>query len=264
MKVASCFTIMNLPIILHIPHSSTEIPDEIRPQLVLLDEELRNEILMMTDLYTDNLFSPNNSKYDSVIFPISRLVLDPERFIDDEMESMSKIGMGVVYTKTSQGEKLRRAISETERDFLINTYYRPHHEKLTNAVEKKLSEHGSVLIIDCHSFPSVPLPYEFNKSINRPDVCIGTDDFHTHSKLSRKCADFFQQKGYSVKFNEPFSGSLVPDKYYQKNRHVQSLMIEINRGLYMDEKTGGKNSGYGKVKLDIERVLSKLTILNLQ
>ena len=39
------------------------------------------------------------------------------------------------------------------------------------------------LIIDGHSFPALPLPYELNQRAFRPDFCIGTDDFHTPEEL---------------------------------------------------------------------------------
>ena len=41
--------------------------------------------------------------------------------------------------------------------------------------------------------------------------------------------------GYSTARNQPFSGTVVPIKHFQKDRRVQSLMIEINRWLYLAE-----------------------------
>ena len=41
--------------------------------------------------------------------------------------------------------------------------------------------------------------------------------------------------GYSTARNQPFSGTIVPMMHHQKDRHVQSLMIEINRWLYLGE-----------------------------
>jgi hypothetical protein len=41
------------------------------------------------------------------VFPVSRLVVDPERFVDDATEPMAACGMGVIYTQTSQRMPLR-------------------------------------------------------------------------------------------------------------------------------------------------------------
>ena len=93
-------------------------------------------------------------------FLFSRLVLDPERFLDDKDEPMADFGMGVIYTKTSDGSLLRDMPQEEERENLIHKYYVPHHRALTNAVEFEIQEGGYTQIIDCHSFPSIPLPYD--------------------------------------------------------------------------------------------------------
>ena len=41
--------------------------------------------------------------------------------------------------------------------------------------------------------------------------------------------------GYSTVRNQPFSGTVVPIKHFQKDRRVQSLMIEIIRWLHLAE-----------------------------
>ena len=208
--------------ILHIPHASTALPRDV--EFLLSPEALAYEVDAMTDHSTDKLFQL--SGVQRCVFPVSRLVLDPERFLEDEME---RVGMGVVYTHGSSGERLRH-ISNVERQRLIDQYYHPHHEQLTQMVGHTLSLYDSCLIIDCHSFPAEPLPYETDA--HRPDICIGTDEFHTPPELTIKLVAAFEGKGYSVSINSPFAGSLVPLKYYQNEQRVQSVMIEINRGLY--------------------------------
>ena len=160
-------------IILHIPHASTVLPSEVN--FLLGYEALAYEVDAMTDHHTDRLFDLLEAR--RCVFPVSRLVVDPERFIQDPMES---VGMGVVYTHTADGVALR-AISDVDRLALIDTYYHPHHAALTRMVDEHLEQHGQCLIIDCHSFPAQPLPYE--NDINRPDICIGTDAYHTSAEL---------------------------------------------------------------------------------
>ena len=209
-------------IILHIPHASIVLPTEV--EFLLGHEALAYEVDAMTDHHTDQLFTLPGAR--RCVFPVSRLVVDPERFIEDSMES---VGMGVVYTQTSSGKPLRQ-ISQDQRQSLINQYYHPHHQLLTTMASEVLSIHGRCLIIDCHSFPAKPLDYETDPY--RPDICIGTDTFHTRPKLEASLLNSFEEYGYSVAVNSPFAGSLVPMDFYRKDRQVQSVMIELNRGLY--------------------------------
>jgi N-formylglutamate amidohydrolase len=91
------------------------------------------------------------------------------------------------------------------------------------------------LIVDCHSFPSVALPYELDQGAQRADFCIGTDAFHTPPAVRDAIVAAVKQAGYSVTVDAPFAGALVPLASYRKDRRVWSVMIEVNRRLYMDE-----------------------------
>lgn len=247
------------PLVLHIPHASQHIPCELRSQFILNDEELQLELLRMTDHYTDELFALDGAQ--QCCTTVSRLILDVERFEDDAQEEMSQIGMGVIYTQTSQLTALRHHIDKEEREGLIQAYYRPHHEKLTQCCADALVQHGKCLIIDCHSFPTHSLPYELkiHDEQPRPEICIGTDDYHSAPALTESCCQAFRDLGYEVALNAPFAGSLVPMPFYQQNPRVQSLMIELRRDLYMDETSGLKNAHFNKLKQDINTVLRRIS-----
>ena len=240
-------------VIVHIPHSSTDIPEEYKKLFVVDDETLSKELLLMTDRYTDELFERENS----IVFPVSRLVCDVERFRNEADEEMSPKGMWVCYEKTSDGKQLKICTNEHKNEILTR-YYDVHHRKLTEAVELVLEEHGECIIIDAHSFSSTPLPHEPSHETPRPDICIGTDDFHTPYQLLEFCKDFFEAKGYSVAINQPFSGTVVPVDYYGKNKQVESVMIEINRNLYMDEQTGEKTDNFETIKQEVSELLIDL------
>ena len=92
--------------------------------------------------------------------------------------------------------------------------------------------------MDCHSFASVALPYELDQTLDRADICIGTDAFHTPSLVRDAILAAAKAEGYSVAIDAPFGGALVPLSAYQTDRRVLSVMIEINRRLYMDEHSG--------------------------
>ncbi|MFI3244170.1 MAG: N-formylglutamate amidohydrolase [Akkermansia sp.] len=248
----------NSPLILHIPHASQHIPKECAASFLLPPQELRDELLRMTDHFTDELFTCQTAT--RICYPVSRLVLDVERFANDEQEHMSQIGMGVIYTKSSHLTELRTPPTPQEREYLLSRYYYPHHEQVQKSCEDALTQHQHCLIIDCHSFPTQSLPYErqIHGELHRPQICIGSDDYHTSSALLENCVQSFRKRGYEVAINTPFAGALVPMKYYQKNAAVQSLMIELRRDLYMDEETGDKNAHFTSLQTDIRDILREL------
>ena len=243
-----------MSIVLHIPHASKKIPDEYFQYFTLSKKDLQFELLKMTDHFTDELFDVLGDNIHQLKFPISRLLVDVERFETDDLEPMSKVGMGCIYEKTHDGKTLKNV--EIIKDALIKNFYNNHHEKLTKIVDKKLIENNKVLIIDCHSFPKYPLPYEFNQEMDRPEICIGTDNFHTSEKLRNYFGELFEKSNFTVKYNAPFKGSIVPLKFYNKDKEVQSIMIEIRRDLYMDEKSGKKNYRFNKIKKTLGKIIN--------
>jgi len=241
--------------ILHVPHSSRTIPKELRNQFILSDGELEDELTRTTDSYVDELFSLPGAK--AVIFPLSRLVVDVERFRSDEKEEMAKVGMGMVYTRTADGRRLRREISPGERASLERSYDE-HHQILEAAVKGELDSQGHALIIDCHSFPDRPLPCDNDRTTPRPDLCIGTDSFHTPEVLSGAILRKALELGYSVMVNRPYSGTMVPVTYNGKEKMVFSTMIEVNRRLYMEETSGDKTEGFVTVKKTLAIILDAI------
>jgi N-formylglutamate deformylase len=235
-----------MSIVLHIPHASKNIPDEYLKYFTLSKKDLQIEILKMTDHFTDELFDVSGENIHQLKFPISRLLVDVERFEKDELEPMSKVGMGCIYEKTHDGKSLK--LVKDIKDELINKFYKKHHENFTKIVDEKLKQDNRVLIIDCHSFPKHPLPYELNQAMDRPEICIGTDNFHTSEKIKKSFGELFEKSNFTVKYNEPFKGSIVPLKFYNKEIRVQSIMIEVRRDLYMNEDTGQKNVNFLKIK----------------
>ena len=240
------------PLLIHLPHSSTNIPEEIRRDIILNEQGLKRESLLITDRYTDELYEYEGAFYHKNNY--SRLVFDPERFRDDERETMAKVGMGAVYTRTSTGDALRN-ISQKKRLEMIETYYDPYHRKLTQKIDEIVGKYGKCTILDGHSFPDTPLMFERNTERPRPDICIGSDLYHTPEKIVLELERFIHRSGYSTDRNFPFSGALVPMKFYGKNKSIMSVMIEINRRLYMEEISGEKSSTFRITKSFIRSLI---------
>ena len=221
----------------------------------------------MTDAFTDQLFPLTPVEACRVIFPVTRLICDVERFPSDEDEPMAARGMGVIYTRTSMGHTLRPPPDPSARKSLLDRWYWPHHSKLERAVNDVVTRLGRCLIIDCHSFPSVALPYEFDQSEQRADFCIGTDPFHTPLLIRDAIVAAVKGAGYSVTVDTPFAGALVPLAFYQNDRRVWSVMIEVNRRAYMDEHSGLKNPGFEQVRVLLGQLIitaAEMAVRDLQ
>lgn len=234
---------MDKRIILHVPHSSANIP--LLDGYLVEPIALENEILKLTDWYTDDLFYSNED--EMIVAEFSRIFCDPERFTDDSQEVMAKYGMGVLYEKNDNGEEIRRVTPEL-REKVLTSYYWKHHNKFNAAVNNQLKNYGKVTIIDCHSYPSKPLKRDLDKNPIRPDFNIGTDSFHTTQELIDISVSFFKQAGYTLGIDWPYKGSIVPLEHYQKNKNVSTIMLEINRALYLNEPTNQKSESYSQIK----------------
>ena len=91
-------------LVLHVPHASTVIPEGERKKLLATREELDRELLRLTDWFMDELFAVEDSRVDTVVFPVSRLVVDVERFLDDSMEQIrARWENGAIRQPTSAG-----------------------------------------------------------------------------------------------------------------------------------------------------------------
>lgn len=207
----------------------------------------------MTDWHTDRLFDWVTGRgATAIVFEPSRLVLDPERFLDPTAEPMERVGQGVVCTHTHDGRPLRHA-DERLRAHWIETLYRPHHSLLAQLVTDRLDRFDRCLVLDCHSFGTQPLPSEADQAPDRPDVCVGTDDWHTPPMLADALEAALRAEGFRVRRDSPFAGALVPLDRYRTDPRVTAVMLEVRRGVYCDETTSVLRPDWPDVAAAIER-----------
>ncbi|WP_225825551.1 N-formylglutamate amidohydrolase [Streptomyces naphthomycinicus] len=242
------------PVLLHVPHSSRAVPRDVRAGIVLGDAELERELDHITDAHTAEI--AERAALLAGVTPwrfvnrLSRLVVDPERF-PDEREEMLAAGMGAVYTRTTHRGELRPA--DTDPEPLLARYFRPYAEAMAEAVAGRLAATGRAVVVDVHSYPSEPLPYELHGSGPRPPVCLGADAFHTAPELTEAARKAFAGCG-ETGLDSPFAGTYVPLEFYGTDARVGALMVEIRRDTYMAEPGGPAGPG-------LERLATALAAL---
>ncbi len=100
--------------------------------------------------------------------------------------------------------------------------YVNHHA----AVQKQLFAMGEgTLLIDCHSFSSMPTL--LNATPSDINICIGYNDDETcpNKVTIGNIIQHFKSKGYKVGVNEPFSNS----KTFSVPLQYHSVMLEVNK-----------------------------------
>jgi N-formylglutamate amidohydrolase len=243
-------------VVLHVPHGSRHIPADARAGMLLDDAELAAELDRMTDADTDVIAA--NAADRAALRPwifenrASRLLVDPERF-PDEREEMRAVGMGAVYTRTSHGEPLRKEDAQQERR-LLDEYFHPYAEAMTQLVADRLGATGRAVIVDVHSYPSKPLPYELHADGPRPAICLGTDPVHTPGWLLDAAREAFEPCG-EIELNTPFAGCYVPLPYYGSQPAVSAVMVEIRRDTYVTEPAGPATAGLPRVAAALARLV---------
>ncbi|MEV6118453.1 N-formylglutamate amidohydrolase [Streptomyces sp. NPDC052109] len=246
------------PVLLHVPHSARAIPEDVRRGIVLDDRALERELDHITDAHTAEL--AERAAGLAAVPPwrfvnrLSRLVVDPERF-PDEREEMTAVGMGAVYTRTTHRGELRPA--DTDAEPLLARYFRPYARAMTEAVTGRLAATGRAVLIDVHSYPTEPLPYELHGDGPRPPVCLGTDPLHTPPELTETARKAFAVCG-ETGLDSPFAGTYVPLEFYGTLARVTALMVEIRRDTYMAEPGGPAGPGLDRLAAALAALVDAL------
>ena len=249
-----------VPLVLHVPHARSAMPTEVLAEFVVDAAELATHQLRSVDHFTDELFGADFAACMRVEFPICRLAVDPERFEVDEHEPMAARGLGVLYERGHDGSVIRTPVTGARRQELLDRWYRPHHARLAEAVAQGIDARGRVLIVDCHSFPAEPLAVDHDRRVPRPDLCIGTAGIHTPAALVDAAQACCWRWGFSVEVDAPYAGAVVPIDRLGTDPRVQSVMVEVNRALYMRVEGGNavKTDGFWRMRAFLTELVDAL------
>ncbi len=202
-------------IVLNEPHASIEGLYDNQLSFWNIDYRFINDIVLKwTDWHTDYLFhGVDDNSIRTVRFPYSRFIVDAERLWNDPLEEQ---GQGILYR---QIEDYTRSIPSNNEELLLG---------LWKSHQKRLRENlcADALLLDCHSFPG---------DMSDVDICIGfNEDWSKPCKDTIELAlNLFDENGYRVGINEPYSNSETPNCAFL----YQSMMLEVNKRVYMEEGT---------------------------
>jgi N-formylglutamate amidohydrolase len=176
-----------------------------------------------------------------------------------------KNGYGVVPRCLHEGAEIYRQslslMSVLER---IDVFHKPYHACLLGLIVRLKAQYGRVVVLDWHSMPSFgpsfgPSSGPQEEAHNRADIVLG--DLYGISctpDLRRDIKSAFEAVGLKVAINAPFAGGYTTKTYGQPHKGVETLQIEINRKLYMDEAGIIPNRHYGRLKEQLQSFLQRI------
>ncbi|MCO5080252.1 MAG: N-formylglutamate amidohydrolase [Rhizobiaceae bacterium] len=166
-------------------------------------------------------------------------------------------GLGTIPKLVGEGQDIYPSrIRLSEAVSRIEGIYKPFHECLKGLVTRTHARFGIAVLIDCHSMPA---SVRIGANNVRPDFIIG-DRFGTSAApaLIEHAIGLLSAMGYTVTHNKPYAGGYITEHYGRPARGLHALQIEINRGLYMDERTFRKSPGFEALAEDLLRFTADL------
>jgi N-formylglutamate deformylase len=138
----------------------------------------------------------------------------------------------------------------------IEDLYKPYHRALRRLVTKVHRDCGAAVLVDCHSMPSTAGAKDERP---RADVVLG-DRYGTScvAIVSETIETTLTELGYSVSRNKPYAGGFITEHYGNPSAGLHAIQLEINRGLYMDERHYERGPTFARLAADLELLAERL------
>jgi N-formylglutamate deformylase len=160
-------------------------------------------------------------------------------------------GLGAIPRVVREGIDIyRRRLPSREASFRMDAFYYPYHAALARLVKETQATFGVAIVIDCHSMPP---------PAHGRDVVIG--DCHGEAaapELSAYVARQLAALGLSVGRNAPYAGGHTTRLYGKPASGLHAIQIEVNRGLYLDERHMEKTAGFAECQAQIAAFVAAL------
>jgi len=233
------------PLLVEVPHAGLGIPDTVRDQIIAS----RWAVLRDADPYVDKLYEGSADEgATTLVSRVSRYVVDLNRAPDDvDVETVpdhpaprAVQPRGVVWRMTTDGlPALRRPLSFAELEDRVATFHRPYHAELRKQLERLRDRFGFAVLLAAHSMPSVGRTGHVDSGARRADVVPGTRGRTTaHRRVVDLVDSHFRAAGLTVRHDDPYRGGWSTGHYGRPSEGWHAIQIELNRALYLDEKTG--------------------------
>jgi N-formylglutamate deformylase len=256
-------------LVLDSPHSGTEYPadfEHLPPRAVVRQAE---------DTHVAGLYAmaPEfGATLIEALFP--RAYIDPNRALSDMDPALlsepwpgrlspshkTELGIGLIWRLAQGGVPMYAqplTVAAVERR--IAQCYDPYHAAVAAALDERYRQFGAVWHLNCHSMPAVGDVMSDDPGRLRADFVLGDRDGSTcEAELTAFVASTLTGMGYDVAINDPYKGVELVRRHGRPAERRHSLQIEINRRLYMDERTLARTTGFAALQANLNRMLAAI------
>jgi N-formylglutamate amidohydrolase len=258
-----------IPFVFNAPHAGSVYPPSFLAASRLEGVSLRRS----EDAFVDELFAPivglgaplMTARFPRAYLDVNRepYELDPRMF-EGRLPPFANTrsmrvagGLGTIPRVVADGQEIYRArLTVDEALKRIEWLYKPYHRMLRQLVHRTARSFGRAVLIDCHSMPSTSLAKE---EAGKADVVLG-DRYGTSCStvLTDLVEAALRARGYAVVRNKPYAGGFITEHYGEPALGRHALQIELNRALYMDERSLARGRNLEKVAADLRDAFARV------
>ena len=258
-----------LPMVVASPHSGSNYPADFVAASRLDPLTLRRS----EDAFVDEIFAAAPrlgapllaARFPRAYLDVNREAyeLDPAMFTDslpDYVNARSprvRMGLGTIARVVASGEEIYgEKLCFAEAQTRIEHLYRPYHAALNSLIEETEADFGYCLVVDCHSMPSGA-----HGAAGREAADIVLGDCHGAAcapqivELARR---HLSLRGFAVALNAPYAGGFTTGHYGRPHQGRHALQIEINRAIYMDERSYRRRPALARLSEEMTGLIMKL------
>jgi N-formylglutamate amidohydrolase len=261
------------PLVVASPHSGRLYPDDMMAASTLSPSAIRRS----EDAFVDALAAGGPRHGAPLIAAtFARAYLDVNRepyeldqaMFEDELPAFARArtarvaaGLGSIARVVGEGQEIyARKLTFGEAKARIETVHTPYHKALAGLLAEAKAAFGLAILVDFHSMPSAAALVDGPRGRRTCDFVLG-DRFGAACapKVAATVERELEAMGYAVTRNAPYAGGYTTEFYGRPDTGVHALQIEINRGLYLDERTLKRHGGFERLSRDLDRLFASLT-----
>jgi len=267
-------TALTTPLVYASPHSGRLYPVQMMQAAVLDADAIRRS----EDVLVDSLVAAApglgvpllSARYARAYIDVNRqpYELDQGMFADklpayaDARTARVAAGLGSIARVVAEGQEIYRdKLTFADARARIDGVHRPYHQALQRLIEDARAAFGLAILIDWHSMPSAAAGGDPRNGA--PDMVLG-------DRFGAACAPGVTAlvereliaAGYRVARNAPYAGGHTTEFYGRPAKGVHALQIELNRALYLDERTLEPRPGFAPLAADLAALTRRLAAWN--